>query len=150
MLKQTDRQAGAEMVIRQAPTEVVGALIVRNGVVLCAQRGSGKQLAGYWEFPGGKVEAGESLKEALTREIREELECSVTVGRELGDSLYAYDFGSIHLTVFQCSLSDPGQGPHRTEHQELRWMRPAQMLSLTWAPADLDLVSRISQMTFTE
>ena len=63
--------------------DVVGAAIVRDGKVLCARRGNGKSLAGYWEFPGGKVKPGESRREALRREIEEELLCEVTIADEV-------------------------------------------------------------------
>ena len=62
---------------------VVGAAIVKDGKVLCAQRGSGKTLSGYWEFPGGKIEAGETPQQALQREIEEELLCEINVDKEV-------------------------------------------------------------------
>ena len=62
---------------------VVGAVIVRDGLILCAQRGPGGNLAGMWEFPGGKIEPGESPRDALVREIDEELRCEVVVGDEV-------------------------------------------------------------------
>lgn len=71
---------------------VVGAAIVTNGTVLCAQRGPGKSLAGYWEFPGGKIEPHETARQALHREIEEELLCEVEVAEEVCTSEYAYDF----------------------------------------------------------
>ena len=67
--------------------DVVGAAIVRDGKVLCARRGNGKSLAGYWEFPGGKVRPGESRREALRREIEEELLCEVTIADEVCTSI---------------------------------------------------------------
>ena len=73
---------------------VVGAAIVRNGKVLCAQRGEGKSLAGFWEFPGGKIEPHETAREALHREIEEEVLCEVEVADEVCTSSYDYDFGT--------------------------------------------------------
>ena len=76
---------------------VVGAAIVTNGTVLCAQRGPGKSLAGYWEFPGGKIEPHETARQALHREIEEELLCEVEVAEEVCTREYAY--GSLHSSV---------------------------------------------------
>lgn len=123
---------------------VVGAAIVRDGLVLCAQRGSEKSLAGYWEFPGGKIEPQESARQALQREIEEELLCEVTVGPEVCTRQHTYDFGTVELTVFICHLI---QGtPHLTEHEQIAWMKPEDMPSLHWAPVDHDAVMMIAHM----
>ena len=84
---------------------VVGAVIVWDGMVLCAQRGGRGSLAGLWEFPGGKIEPGETPRDALEREIAEELACSVDVATELTTSTHAYDFGDVTLTTFWCTMS---------------------------------------------
>lgn len=67
---------------------VVGAAIIKDGEVLCARRGEGKSLAGYWEFPGGKIELHESARQALHREIEEELLCEVEIGSEVCTTSY--------------------------------------------------------------
>lgn len=125
---------------------VVGAAIVRDGKVLCAQRGEGKALAGAWEFPGGKIEPHETPEQALEREIREELLCQVEIGQKVNTASYTYDFGTVELTVFICHLI-AGE-PRRTEHKEFRWVEPSAMPALQWAPADHDAVSAISAMHF--
>lgn len=107
---------------------VVGAAIVTNGTVLCAQRGPGKSLAGYWEFPGGKIEPHETARQALHREIEEELLCEVEVAEEVCTSEYAYDFGTVRLTTFVCHLI--AGTPHLTEHTDIRWLNPADMPTL--------------------
>lgn len=119
---------------------VVGAVIVRDGLVLCAQRGSGA-LAGLWEFPGGKIEAAETPRQALEREITEELECQVVVGDEVTTTAYDYDFGVVNLTTFFCELVD-GE-PRLTEHAAVLWLAPEDMPSLEWAPADIPAVDKI-------
>lgn len=126
--------------------DVVGAAIVRDGKVLCARRGSGKSLAGYWEFPGGKVKSGENRRQALRREIEEELLCKVTIADEVCTSVQRYDFGTVQLTTFICHLESGT--PHLTEHQEIRWEVPNNMASLEWAPADREAVTLISSMDF--
>lgn len=126
--------------------DVVGAAIVRNNTILCAQRGDGKTLAGYWEFPGGKIEAGETPQEALRREIKEELLCDIDVFKQICTSEQTYDFGTVRLTIFICRLV-AGE-PHRTEHRRMEWVASDEMPSLDWAPADAEAVRRISVMKF--
>ena len=109
---------------------VVGAAIVRDGAVLCAQRGPGKSLAGYWEFPGGK----------------EELLCEIKVADEVCTSEYAYDFGTVRLITFICHLID-GM-PRLTEHTDIRWLDPSAMPQLNWAPVDRTAVGIIAGMRF--
>lgn len=120
--------------------KVVGAVIVADNKVLCAQRGPGA-LAGMWEFPGGKIETSETPSEALEREIEEELHCSVKVGEEVATTTYEYDFGIVTLTTFYCDLIEGT--PTLTEHAEVRWESPADMHHLDWAPADIPAVARI-------
>ena len=127
-----------------AVIRVVGAAIVREGKVLCAQRGPSKSLAGYWEFPGGKIEPHETPREALHREIEEELLCEVEVADEVCTSTHTYDFGTIELTTFICHLVSGT--PQLTEHHEIRWENPADMPQLDWAPVDREAVHLISHM----
>lgn len=126
---------------------VVGAVIVQNGKVLCAQRGEGKSLAGFWEFPGGKIEAHETARDALHREIEEELLCDVEVADEVCTSSYEYGFGTVTLTSFVCHLLNGV--PRLTEHQAIQWLDPSEMSGLDWAPADQEAVRLISAMDFT-
>jgi len=121
---------------------VVGAVIVRDGEVLCARRGPGGAMAGLWEFPGGKIEPGETPREALAREIVEELACEVAVGALVEETTHAGDIGLITLTTFWCELRGEAM-PMLTEHAELRWLRPAALRELEWAPADVPAVARI-------
>ena len=123
---------------------VVGAVIVQDGVVLCAQRGPAGHLAGLWEFPGGKVEPGETPRAALEREIEEELGCVVEVGDEVTTTVYEYDFGIVTLTTFLCALI--AGTPHLTEHAEVLWLPPTQLPELDWAPADVPAVQILSRI----
>lgn len=120
---------------------VVGAVIVHGGLILAARRGHQSRLPGLWEFPGGKIEAGETARQALEREIREELDCEVEVGEELTTTTHAYDFGDIQLTTFWCELR--AGIPRLTEHSEVRWIKGAELNSIDWAPADIPAVRLI-------
>jgi 8-oxo-dGTP diphosphatase len=95
-----------------------------------------------WEFPGGKVELGEDAKDALRREIDEELLCQVVVGDEVTTTTYDYDFARVTLTTFLCELLDGEPVP--TEHAEVRWLAPADLDQLDWAPADIPAVAMIA------
>lgn len=123
---------------------VVGAVIWQNGKILCAQRGPGKNLSYLWEFPGGKIEKGESPQEALKREIREEMHCELEVGEQLEHTVHEYDFGVVHLTTFHCQLLN-GM-PVLTEHNEIKWLAPSELSNLEWAPADIPAVKALAKM----
>lgn len=121
---------------------VVGAIIVENGKILCAQRGDDKSLPNLWEFPGGKIEADETPQEALLREIAEELLIEVDVQPEVfEETMYDYDFGRVHLTTFVCYLNK-GR-PTLTEHHQVKWIAPAHLKSIEWAPADIPAVEKL-------
>ncbi|RNI25354.1 (deoxy)nucleoside triphosphate pyrophosphohydrolase [Flexivirga caeni] len=127
-----------------APIEVVGAAVVHDGLVLAAQRGPTMSMPGSWEFPGGKIEPGESPQEALVRELREELLCDVTVGEHVETTSHSYDFGIIILSTYFAAI-EAGE-PQATEHAELRWVPPSKLHGLAWAPADLPAVERVSRV----
>ncbi|KQL18397.1 (deoxy)nucleoside triphosphate pyrophosphohydrolase [Cytobacillus solani] len=121
---------------------VVGAIIIDNNKILCAQRGPDKSLPLKWEFPGGKIEAGESAQEALKREISEEMNCEIEIGEQVDHTVYEYDFGIVHLTTFSCKLIE-GK-PELTEHVAIKWLPPSELASLDWAPADIPAVTKLS------
>ena len=114
--------------------QVVGAAIINeHNEVLCAQRGYGS-LIGKWEFPGGKVEKGETDQEALKREIREELNIDVEVEELIDENYNEYSDKNINLKVYKCKYVS---GEIRdTEHQALAWKKPDEIESLDWAEAD--------------
>ncbi len=122
---------------------VVGAVIVHEGTILCAQRGHSKVLPLKWEFPGGKIEKGESPKQALQREIEEELQCQIEVGEQIEYTVYEYDFGIVHLTTFYCQLV--AGHPTITEHIEFRWLQKEELHTLDWAPADIPAIHKIQK-----
>jgi 8-oxo-dGTP diphosphatase len=118
---------------------VVGAALVRDGRVLTARRAAPSDLAGGWEFPGGKVEPGESDVAALARELREELGVKVTVGGLLG---HAAD-GPIELYVYEAALAD-GEPRPLEDHDELRWLSAAELDAVAWLPIDAALLPAVT------
>ncbi len=122
------------------PIPVVCAILIREDLVLLAQRPAGKHLAMKWEFPGGKVEAGELADAALVRELREELGCEVRVMTELPRSMHTYDRGTIEMIPFVCELVDGSPAPHPHEHAALVWVKAEDLASHDLAPADYPVV----------
>ncbi|WP_111721122.1 (deoxy)nucleoside triphosphate pyrophosphohydrolase [Homoserinimonas sp. OAct 916] len=120
---------------------VVGAVLTRGTTVFAAKRSSEMSLPNMWEFPGGKIEPRESPEKALRRELIEELHCEVEIGDQIETTAYEYDFGTVILTTFYCSLL--GDEPRLTEHSEIRWVPAADLDQLEWAPADIPAVERV-------
>lgn len=120
--------------------EVVAAVIVMGGKVFATQRGYG-EWKGWWEFPGGKMEAGESPVEALKREIREELDAEIEVGELL--ETVEWDYPAFHLTMhcFMCALKS--DSIHLNEHEDAAWLTRETLHSVKWLPADEGLIDRI-------
>ncbi|MEW4305790.1 (deoxy)nucleoside triphosphate pyrophosphohydrolase [Rossellomorea marisflavi] len=123
---------------------VVGAVIFRDGKILCAQRGNDKSLPLLWEFPGGKIEKGETAKQALLREIQEEMKVSIVVNEQIEHTVHEYDFGIVHLTTFACELIN--EEPTLTEHAAIKWLTPAELHSLEWAPADVPAIEKLAEV----
>ena len=122
--------------------EVVAAIILKDGKVLATQRGHG-QWKGWWEFPGGKIELGETQQQALIREIREELDADISVGRLL--KTIEWDYPDFHLTMhcFVCSLTS--ESLHLNEHQSARWLTGSALDSVNWLPADVELLPELKK-----
>ena len=122
--------------------EVVAAIIIKDDSVFATQRGYG-EFQGWWDFPGGKMEAGESPQEALKREIREELDADVLV-KELLETV-EWDYPNFHLTMhcFICSLLS--ESIHLNEHEAATWLNLENLRSVKWLPADEILLDKIAE-----
>lgn len=120
--------------------EVVAAIIHKDNCYLATQRGYG-DFEGMWEFPGGKIEEGESREEALKREIKEELDVEVKIEKLL--CTVDYDYPNFHLTMhcYHCSIGD---GKIRLlEHQSAKWLTKDELSEVEWLPADIAVLERL-------
>ena len=123
--------------------EVVAAIIIKDNQVFATQRGYG-QWQGWWEFPGGKIEPGETPEAALTREIREELNAEITVGSLL--QTIEWDYPAFHLTMrcYLCTLNSDQL--HLNEHSASAWLTLETLRSVNWLPADVVILDRIEEL----
>ncbi|MFT4147768.1 MAG: (deoxy)nucleoside triphosphate pyrophosphohydrolase [Micrococcaceae bacterium] len=124
--------------------KVVAAVIHQNGKVLATQRGYG-DFVGGWEFPGGKIEQNEKPTEALTREIKEELNVDLKVGKHIITVNYDYPKFHLEMACYLCTL----EGEIKLlEHQDSKWVDKATIDNLEWLPADLPVVEKIKETLF--
>ena len=122
--------------------EVVAALIRNNGKFMICQRPENKSRALLWEFPGGKVEAGETKEAALARECREELAIELEVGKMFADSTFVYPDISVHLSLFEARIVC-GE-PKLLEHRDIRWITPEEAHLFEFSPADVPFVEKLT------
>jgi len=122
--------------------EVVAAIIRKGDKIFATQRGYG-DWKDWWEFPGGKLEAGETPEQALVREIREELSTEITIDKHL--HTVEYDYPQFHLTLhcFMCSLKS--QEMHLNEHEAARWLGKETIHQVHWLPADEEILPLIAR-----
>ena len=120
--------------------EVVAAVIVRGSTVLATQRGYG-EFEGWWEFPGGKVDAGETPEQALVREIHEELNARIAIGRYLCTAEYDYPKFHLSMRCYVCALEDDTF--ELLEHHAARWLNRTHLDEVRWLPADVQVVNAI-------
>ena len=125
--------------------EVVAAIILRDGRIFATQRGYG-EWKDWWEFPGGKIEPGESTEDALKREIREELATEIEVDELL--TTVEYDYPKFHLTM-HCYLCTIISGDlSLLEHEDARWLALDELDCVKWLPADVEAVNRLRSASF--
>ena len=116
---------------------VIAAIVERENLILLTQRLPESHLAGYWEFPGGKVEPNESEEECLMRELAEELSIDVEVGDLVAESHYTYEHGEFLLKAYEVRIVK-GK-PVLTVHDQMVWVEPAQLREYRLAPADVPI-----------
>jgi len=121
---------------------VTAAVVERDGRYLVTRRLRGTHLEGYWEFPGGKCEPGETHAACLVREIREELGCDVHVGEKLLSVAHEYPERTVELHFFRCTTSGE---PQPLLGQELRWIARQELRTLDFPPADDELIRLLAQ-----
>lgn len=125
----------------QSRKVIVAAVIITDGRVLACERASPREVAGRWEFPGGKVEAGETDQHALVRECAEELGVRVEVGDRVGPDVPLAHGRSV-LRVYAVRLIE-GDVPQALEHSAMRWLSADQLDSVPWLPADKPIVAEL-------
>ncbi|THF84588.1 (deoxy)nucleoside triphosphate pyrophosphohydrolase [Cohnella fermenti] len=122
----------------------VAAAIIEDGEgrVLVARRKEGKSQAGLWEFPGGKLEPGESPADCLVRELKEEMGIDIAPYEPFGENEHEYGSVAIRLIAWRATWRP---GPIRlADHDDYRWARPDELAALAWAPADIPFVRRLA------
>ena len=125
-------------------TEVVAALIWKNNKFMICQRPAHKARGLLWEFVGGKVESGETKEQALIRECREELNILLSVGNVFMEVIHEYPDLTVHLTLFNAVIT---KGiPQMLEHNDIRWITPAEIPLYDFCPADEEILARICEV----
>lgn len=120
---------------------VTAAILIKNGQVMIAKRKPTNWLGSKWEFPGGKIEPGETPEQCLAREIQEEFGIGVKVGEFFCDSAYVYERGAINLLAYMVEWVS-GELEVR-EHEEVKWVPVAQLNQYDFLPADLPIVAKL-------
>ena len=125
-------------------TEVVAALIWKNNKFMICQRPAHKARGLLWEFVGGKVEPGETKKQALIRECQEELAVTLAVGDVFMDVVHEYPDLTVHLTLFTSTIAE-GE-PQKLEHNDIRWIAPSEIPNYDFCPADEEILAKICEV----
>lgn len=123
--------------------EVVAAIILNENQIFATQRGYGA-FKGFWEFPGGKIEQGETKEEALIREIREELSIEIEIGAAF--RTIEWDYPDFHLTMHSYWCRQISKSLRLNEHEDARWLSKKDLFSVRWLPADIQLLKEIEKI----
>ena len=128
---------------------VVGAALIENGKVLATKRNEDRILGSLWEFPGGKIEPGETPEQALKREIEEEFSDEITVGIKVGEtSSITYDFGTVNLSIYLAKINT--HNFHLIAHSDIQWIQKDDLEKMNWADADKLAVQALKKIDFTK
>jgi 8-oxo-dGTP diphosphatase len=122
---------------------VTAAIIAKDNKFLIARRAEGELFVGFWEFPGGKIETGETPEECLRRELHEEFGVEAAIGDFFGESLYEYPKGAIRLLAYRADLTDCTI--RLSVHDEYQWVLADELLRFNLLPADTPLVEKLIQ-----
>ncbi|MDD2647298.1 MAG: (deoxy)nucleoside triphosphate pyrophosphohydrolase [Eubacteriales bacterium] len=121
--------------------EVVAALVRREGRIMICRRAEGKSNALLWEFPGGKVEKGETMQQAIERECLEELSVTLRAGELCAETVCAYPSGEIHLSLISAEIVSGSV--KKLEHNDIRWITPSELSDYEFCPADKKLIESL-------
>ncbi len=127
--------------------DVTAAIIVESGKILTARRKQGKHLSGYWEFPGGKIEKGESPEECLVRELYEEMGIVIRVNTFIGES--RFDYGNKYIRLLAYKVEHLSGDFRLLDHDKIRWLRFDELDDVKWAPADIPIVKQYKAIAST-
>ena len=139
----TGKESFREAKVTDKTTLVTAAVIRKNDSVLLARRAPGESLAGFWEFPGGKLRSGEALADCLERELLEELHIKTTIGQEVARSRYTYEKGEITLVALSAAIISGTIT--LTVHDKVEWVPVAKLLSFKLSPADIPIAKTLME-----
>lgn len=131
------------------PLRVTAALLVHNQKILIAQRNNTGRFANKWEFPGGKIDPGETPQEGLQRELEEELGLMATIGDVFSETLYCHEQGEIRQYTYWVSPASPLTDLRLSEHQAIAWVEPAELAQYEFAGADLAVAKLLQEQTIS-
>ncbi|NQZ65657.1 MAG: (deoxy)nucleoside triphosphate pyrophosphohydrolase [Mycoplasmatales bacterium] len=123
--------------------KVVAAIIEKDDKILSMQRNNKGFLKNKWEFPGGKIEKGEEISEAIIREIKEELDVEIKAKNIVHKTNYEYPSFNIELTFVECELIDNEKNIKLNVHKNLKWLNKYNLKEVDWAPADVEMVDKL-------
>ena len=122
---------------------VTAAVLLKDDRFLAAKRSDGKHLAGHWEFPGGKIEAGETPEQCLKRELKEEFTIETEIGEFVAESIF--DYGDKRIRLLAYKVKHVSGEFQLIDHDEIRWLPIEELDSLKWAPADIPIIEALKQ-----
>lgn len=125
--------------------KVAAGIITCQNHILIAQRKHGKQMEYKWEFPGGKLEQGETFEQCLARELMEEMRLPITVGKHFMDSAFDYDFGRVELHCYFASCQSE-EIPALYEHEQYKWVHLNDLNQYDFAPADQPIIEALAAL----